>query len=187
MDKEIQALEQNHTRELTTLPPGKTLIGCSLFTALLVYVDDMIITGNDPTCVVTLKSILDAKFGIKDLESLKFFLGLEIARSKRGISLNQRKFALEILKETSMMGIKATNSLTEQQLKLLSQILAKPRVPHMQAAIRILQYIKGTPRQGILFPSDLDFQLKAYCDADWARCPDTRKSLMGYCVFLEML
>ena len=54
----------------------------------------------------------------------------------------------------------------------------------MQAANRILQYIKGTPGQGVFFPCDLDLQLKAYCDADWASCPDTRKSLIGYCVFL---
>ena len=59
----------------------------SLFIALLVYVDDMIITGNDHACVVTLKLVLDQKFGIKDLGSLKYFLGLEIARNKSGISL----------------------------------------------------------------------------------------------------
>ena len=44
---------------------------------------------NDPSSVAVLKSILDAKFGIKDLGSLKYFLGLEIARSDKGISLNQ--------------------------------------------------------------------------------------------------
>ena len=48
----------------------------------------MIITGNDSTCVAALKSILDQKFGIKDLGSVKYFLGLEIARRKKGISLN---------------------------------------------------------------------------------------------------
>ena len=90
----------------------------SLFTALLVYVDDMVITRNDPICVATLKSVLDAKFGIKDLGSLKFFLALEIARSKKGVSLNQRKFALDILKETCMIGCKPAKSPMEQQLKL---------------------------------------------------------------------
>ena len=77
----------------------------------------MVITRNDPTCVATLKSVLDAKFGIKDLGSLKFFLGLEIARSKKGISLNQRKFALDILMEIGMMGCKLAKSPMEQHLK----------------------------------------------------------------------
>ena len=89
-----------------------------MFTTLLVYVDDMVITGNDPSCVVALKSVLDAKFWINDLGSLKYFLGLEIARSNKGINLNQRKFALEILKETGMMDCKPVKSPMEQQLKL---------------------------------------------------------------------
>lgn len=61
----------------------------ALFIASLVYVDDMVITRNDPACVATLKSLLDQKFGIKDLSSLKYFLGLEIARSEKGINVNQ--------------------------------------------------------------------------------------------------
>ena len=54
----------------------------------------------------------------------------------------------------------------------------------MLAAQRVLQYIKGTLGQGIYFLAESDFQLKAFCDTDWAGCPDTRKSLIGYCVFL---
>ena len=59
-----------------------------LFTTLLVYVDDMIFTGNDPSCIASVKSVLDQKFGINDLGSLKYFLGLEIDRSDKGIILN---------------------------------------------------------------------------------------------------
>ena len=65
-----------------------------------------------------------------------------------------------------------------------SQFLAQPRVPHMRAATRILQYIKGTPGQGVFFPVESDLQLKTFCYADWVGCPDTKKSLTGSCVFL---
>ena len=61
---------------------------------------------------------LDQKFGIKDLGSLKYFLGLEIARNVKGISINQRKYALEVLKEAGMLSCKPIKSPKEQQLKL---------------------------------------------------------------------
>lgn len=51
----------------------------SSFTTLLVYVDDILITGNDPYCVTELKKLLDSKFGIKYFGALKYFLGLEVA------------------------------------------------------------------------------------------------------------
>ena len=54
----------------------------------------------------------------------------------------------------------------------------------MLATLRVLQYIKGTLGQGLFFSAKLDFQLKAFCNADKSGCPDTRKLLTGYCVFL---
>lgn len=57
------------------------------FIALIVYVDDVLIASDNVQVVVDLKVLLDKKFKLKDLGDLKFFLGLEVARSKEGISL----------------------------------------------------------------------------------------------------
>ena len=69
------------------------------------YVDDILLIGNNPGYITDLKLLLDAKFGLKDLGSLKYFLGLEVAKSDKGISLNQRKYCLEILQHTSFWGL----------------------------------------------------------------------------------
>lgn len=82
------------------------------------YVDDVLLIGNDPKCIHELKALLDAKFGLKDLGSLKYFLGLEVARSDKGISLNQRKYALEILHGTGHLGSKPVKKPIEQNLHL---------------------------------------------------------------------
>ncbi|CAN6351554.1 unnamed protein product [Urochloa humidicola] len=59
-----------------------------------------------------------------------------------------------------------------------------PREPHFAALKRILRYIRGTLHLGLhLRPSSVT-DLVAYSDADWAGCPDTRRSTSGYAVFL---
>ena len=58
------------------------------------YVDDIIIASNDELAVQSLKLSLDAKFKLKDLGPLCFFLGLKVARTGRGISVSKRLYAL---------------------------------------------------------------------------------------------
>jgi hypothetical protein len=59
-----------------------------------------------------------------------------------------------------------------------------PREPHLAALKRILRYIRGTLDLGLLVRPSSQIELVVYSDADWAGCPDTRKSISGYVVFL---
>lgn len=61
---------------------------------LLVYVDNIIITGDDTTGIGQVKLHLNKAFDVKDLGQLRYFLGIEVARSKHGIALSQRSMSL---------------------------------------------------------------------------------------------
>lgn len=69
-------------------------------TLLIVYVDDMIVTGSNNNEIEKLRSYLSKEFEMKDLGALKYFLGIEVSRSKHGLFLSQRKYALDLLAET---------------------------------------------------------------------------------------
>ena len=73
---------------------------------LVVYVDEIIITGYDMTSISSLKSFLHGQFHTKDLGMLKYFLGVEVMRSKRGIFLSLRKYVLDLLSETEKLATK---------------------------------------------------------------------------------
>ncbi|KAF5459175.1 hypothetical protein F2P56_023153 [Juglans regia] len=191
------------------------------FIALLVYVDDIIIAGNCSSSIASLKCFLNTQFKIKDLGCLRYFLGLEVVRSSKGIHLCQRKYALDILADSGTLGSKPLKLPLEQNFKfskdsgvplsdpstyrhligrllyliitrpdlcyaiqLLSQFMSHPTTSHLATAHKILKYIKAAPGQGILLSSSSSLQLRAYCDSDWVSCPDTRRSITGYCIFL---
>ncbi|KAL5777605.1 hypothetical protein ACOSP7_010531 [Xanthoceras sorbifolium] len=85
---------------------------------LIVYVDDIVLTGDDTEELEKLKRKLAAAFEIKDLGPLKYFLGMEFARSKEGIFVNQRKYVLDLLGETGLLGCKPADTPIEPNLKL---------------------------------------------------------------------
>ncbi|XP_071708557.1 uncharacterized mitochondrial protein AtMg00240-like [Rutidosis leptorrhynchoides] len=66
----------------------------------------------------------------------------------------------------------------------LSQFFGNPRRNHMDAALRVLRYLKTTLGQGMSFPSTGNLTLKAYCDASWLSCPNTKRSCTGYYISL---
>lgn len=83
-------------------------------TALIIYVDDMVVTGNDIEEINKLKNYLSSEFDMKDLGGLKYFLGIEVVRSEQGIFLSQRKYVLDLLEETGMLGSQPIGSPIEQ-------------------------------------------------------------------------
>ncbi|GKD46493.1 ribonuclease H-like domain-containing protein [Tanacetum coccineum] len=80
------------------------------FIALLVYVDDIVITGNYVKEINHFKSYLKSKFNINDLGSLKYFLGIEVIKTGDDINLSQRKYCLELLKEYGLLGCKPVST-----------------------------------------------------------------------------
>ena len=80
---------------------------------LIVYVDDIILTGDDIIELERLKKVLSNNFEIKDLGALKYFFGMEFARSKKDVFVSQRKYVLDLLSETGMIGCKIAETSIE--------------------------------------------------------------------------
>ena len=141
---------------------------------------------------------------MKDLGELNYFLGIKVSRSKKSIFLSQRKYALDLLNETSMTTCSPTNTPMEENLKLcvhsnqvptnkehyqrligrlmyleharfdlayalsvVSQFMHPPSKEHMNVVIRILRYLKSSPRKGILFTKGDNLDINGHTDANW--------------------
>ena len=85
---------------------------------LIVYVDDIIITGNDRVEIEIIEKKLACYIEMKDLGNLRYFLKMKVARNKNDILVSQRKYALGLLKETGMMGCGPVDTLMDVNVKL---------------------------------------------------------------------
>ncbi|CAM8890431.1 unnamed protein product [Rhodiola kirilowii] len=110
------------------------------FIILLVYVDDVIITGTSSTLISEVKQYIHDKFRIKDLGLLKYFLGLEVARSDAGIFLCQRKYALELLDEHNLLQCKPTKTPLnlKHKLSLSIEALLPDPLPYRQLVGKLI-------------------------------------------------
>lgn len=150
-------------------------------TYVLIYVDDILVIGIDPQAILSSKGFLETQFHLKDLGTLKYFLGIEVARSSKGLLLCQRKYTLDILDDAGLLGCCTSDFPMEQHLKLhtndgealegptqyrrligrliyltitrpdilypihiLSQFMQTPRRPHIDVALWLLCYLKGS-------------------------------------------
>nr|XP_016454964.1 PREDICTED: uncharacterized mitochondrial protein AtMg00810-like [Nicotiana tabacum] len=197
---------------------------------ILIYVDDLMITGNSSEMIDEVKRSLHKSFKLKDLGKVIYFLGIEIMRSHKGILLNQRKYTLELKSDLGLSGAKPASSPLEQNQKLttidydkhvrlkgdeeltdiggcqmligkliyltiirhdicfavqvLSQFMQHPKQSHLEAAMKVVKYIKGSPGKGILLKKGTLEEITAYCDSDWAACTNTKRLVTDYVIKL---
>lgn len=83
-----------------------------------IYVDDLIIGGDHMADVDHVKGLLRSQFDMKDLGELRYFLGIEVIRTKQGIWLSQRKYALDMLQKYGMADCKPISTPLDQNLKI---------------------------------------------------------------------
>uniref|UniRef100_A0A803N8N3 Reverse transcriptase Ty1/copia-type domain-containing protein n=1 Tax=Chenopodium quinoa TaxID=63459 RepID=A0A803N8N3_CHEQI len=121
-----------------------------LTTCLIIYVNDMIITGDDKEEIDQLKEKLFREFEMKDLGNLKYFLGIEVLRSQKDLA-----YAAGVV----------------------SRFMHKPQSQHLEAVYRTLRYLKGTLGRGVMFEKHGHLDLHAFTDADWGGDRDSRKSM----------
>ncbi|XP_028106835.1 uncharacterized protein LOC114305899 [Camellia sinensis] len=152
-------------------------------TALIIYVDDMVMTGDDQEEMENLQRHLASKFEMKQLGDLKYFLGIEVARSKNDAApTNQARYQRLVGK---LIYLSHTRPDIAYAVGVTSQFMHDPRKPHMDAVERILRYLKSAPRKGLLFTKNDRLKVEGYTDADWAGSANDRRSTSGYFTFVE--
>ncbi|GMJ02272.1 cysteine-rich RLK (RECEPTOR-like protein kinase) 8 [Hibiscus trionum] len=190
------------------LPPGfcSESSDYSLFTLqhasfqlnVLVYVDDLIVSGNNNAAIQNFKAYLSTCFYMKDLGPLKYFLGIEVARNHTGIFLCQRKYTLDIISEVGLLGAKPVGFPLDQNHHLplaKEKPLSNPECyrrlvgrliylsvtrPELSYSVHFLVQFMQKP---VHEHWDTALRVVRYLK-DWAGCPLTRLSLTGWFILL---
>lgn len=117
----------------------------NLIAILIVYVDDIIITGSDSKEIQCLEGHLHKHFQVKQLGPLKYFLGIEFARSSTGILMTQQKYILEVLEETRHTNCHINDTPIEVNQKLtLDKEEPQVEISSYQKLIGKLLYLSHT-------------------------------------------
>ncbi|BBG93792.1 hypothetical protein Prudu_001908, partial [Prunus dulcis] len=183
MNVEMDALNKNKTWDLVPLPRGKKLLDADGKGLYQTYGVDYLETFA-PVAKLNTVHYLASEFEMKSLGDLKYFLGIEVARSKHGIK-----------EKTGMLDCKPIDTPSEQNHKLglypdqvptIKSFMHSPSEDHMGAVMRILRYLKVTPGKGLMFCKygHTDWKgIRCY----WAGSVTDRRSTSGYFTLLVVI
>ncbi|KAL6344205.1 hypothetical protein AAG906_035430 [Vitis piasezkii] len=150
---------------------------------VLVYVDDLIITGDDVEEICRTKENLSIRFEMKELGQLKHFLGLEVDRTHEGIFLCQQKYAKDLLKKFGMLECKPISTPMEPNAKMCEH-----EGKDLKDATMYRQLVGSLLYLTLTRP----ISLRSWCDESihlalvmrLCRDHDTRRSTIGYVFML---
>ncbi|KAK1558069.1 hypothetical protein QYE76_008359, partial [Lolium multiflorum] len=179
---------------------------------LILYVDDILLIGNDIELLSSVKGYLNNSFSMKDLGEASYILGIKIYRdrSRRLIGLSQSTYLDKILKkfrmDESKKGFlpmlpgkvlsKTQGPATAEERERMSQIpyasavgsiiyQSDPGMEHWTAVKNILKYLKRTKDMFLCYGGDQELVVTSYTDASWNTDPDDSKSQSGYVFILN--
>lgn len=89
-----------------------TKVTASSFTVALIDVDDILMTGDSPSVIASVKQAIHARFTIKDLGEASYFLGMELYRRTTGFFLNQQKYILDIIVAFDLSDVSVPSTLS---------------------------------------------------------------------------
>ncbi|XP_028051866.1 uncharacterized protein LOC114256413 [Camellia sinensis] len=174
-----------------TTPNGTTL--------LLLYVDDMIIIGDDVAGILSLKQFFNRQFEMKDLGSLNYFLRLEISHDSTSYYLSQAKYASNLLARAGLTDCKTTSIPIDPQTRLtpldgdllsnatlyrqLVGNLVYLTVTHPDVAYDV-HLVSQHMFHGLHHSTHSSLKLRVFSDTDWVGDPTNRRSTTGFCFFL---
>ncbi|XP_014660695.1 uncharacterized protein LOC106804346 [Setaria italica] len=153
---------------------------------LLLYVDDIVLITSSLTLLQHIMGHLHSEFAMMDLGDLHHFLGIFIIHSTQGLFLSQRQSALDLLKRAGMAECHSIATPVDTHAKLsvclFMHDLCEPRMALIK---RILCYVKGTLSSGLHIIIGPVQSLTAYSDANWACCPNSRRSISSFSIYLS--
>ncbi|GJX54670.1 retrovirus-related pol polyprotein from transposon TNT 1-94 [Tanacetum coccineum] len=157
-----------------------------------IYVDDIIFGSTNLVFSNRFAKLMKDNFEISMKGEMKFFLGLQIHQSPRGIFINQSQYTMgtptDQIKYRSMIGglmyLTASRPDIAFATFVCARYQARPTEKHLKKVKRIFRYLRQSINMGLWYSKDSGFELIAYSDANLAGCIDDYNSTSGRLQFL---